>query len=105
MMMHLPLVTHPQRSGLLKGFCCGESCKVAGQSSSKHYIARVDVVDDDEYEDVFLQKVAIKVKDEDVSFLPYSQDQASFTRDDIIHKLPTNLCSHATLTIVKFPTD
>ena len=35
--------------------------KVAGRSSSKHYITRVDVVDDDEFEGVFLQKVASKV--------------------------------------------
>jgi len=48
----------------------------------------VDVVDNDEFEGVFLQKVASKVNAEDVSFLPNSQEQASFNRDDIIHKLP-----------------
>ena len=41
--------------------------KVAGRSSGKHYIARVDVVDDDddddddEFEGVFLQKMVSKV--------------------------------------------
>jgi len=39
----------------------------------------VDVIDDDESEGVFLQKVASKIN---------SQDRASSSRDDIIHKLP-----------------
>ena len=62
--------------------------KVAGKSSHEHYVARVDVIDADELEGVFLQTVASKVNAEDVSFLPNSQDQASYTGDDIIHKLP-----------------
>jgi len=62
--------------------------KVVGTSSRKHYPARVDVVDDAEFECVFLPKVSSKIHAEDVLFLPNSQDQPKFTRDYIMDKLP-----------------
>jgi len=62
--------------------------KVAGKSRFVHYIARIDVIDGKEYEGVFLQKVPGRVDSEDTTFVPNSADEACFTEEDIVYKLP-----------------
>ena len=62
--------------------------KVAGKSRTVYYIARVDVVDGDDFEGVFLKKVAGKVDSEEISFVPNVVDPAYFSKEDIICKLP-----------------
>ena len=50
------------------------------------YIARVDSVEADEYEGVFLQKVPGCLKD--VTFVINEDDEATFLHNDIVFKLP-----------------
>ena len=54
------------------------------------YIARVDELDDDEYEGVFLQKVlgCGKKDSEEMSFIVNEKDEASFSANDVVCKLP-----------------
>ena len=62
--------------------------KVEGKSREVHYIARIDVVDGDEFEGIFLQKMSEKLQSEQSIFIINSSDQASFMRRDIVKKLP-----------------
>ena len=62
--------------------------KVAGKSRFVHYIARIDVIDGKEYEGIFLQKVPGRVDSEDTTFVPNTDDEACFTEEDIVYKLP-----------------
>lgn len=62
--------------------------KVAGKSRIVHYIARVDEIDFDECQGIFLQKVKGRVGSENSLFIPNPEDEASFSKDDIVHKLP-----------------
>lgn len=63
--------------------------KCAGKSRFVHYIARVDVLNGEEFqfEGVFLQKVAGKVGTDPV-FVPNPDDEAGFELEDIVRKLP-----------------
>lgn len=59
--------------------------KVAGKRRVVHYVARIDTVDCDEYEDVFLQKQTGRV---DTVFVINDKDEAYFIKEDIVQKLP-----------------
>ena len=82
---------------------------LAGKARVRNFIARVDVVDGDDYEGIFLRKVSARVDCaretltlfisfhsqgllgvllEDTIFVPNTDDTASFAREDIVHKLP-----------------
>lgn len=63
--------------------------KCAGKSRFVHYIARVDVLNGEEFqfEGVFLQKVAGKVGTDPV-FVPNPDGEAGFELEDIVRKLP-----------------
>jgi len=62
--------------------------KVAGKSRIVHYIARIDVIADKEYEGIFLQKVPGRVDSEETTFVPNPADEACFPEEDIVYKLP-----------------
>ena len=60
-----------------------------GKSRVVYYIAHVDVVDGDEYEGFFLQRMSGKVAtDATHKFIPNTEDTASFPKSDIVRKLP-----------------
>ena len=62
---------------------------VTGRGRLVRYIARVDSVDADEYEGVFLQKVPGCLKDsKDITFVINEDDEATFLHNDIVFKLP-----------------
>ena len=61
---------------------------LAGKARVRNFIARVDVVDGDDYEGIFLRKVSARVDCEDTIFVANTDDTASFAREDIVHKLP-----------------
>ena len=52
------------------------------------YIARIDEVNDGQYEGVFLHKVLSCLKDDCISFTIDETDDASFFGSDIVFKLP-----------------
>ena len=64
--------------------------RCAGKSRFVHYIARVDILNGEEFEfeGVFLQKVAGKVGTDKPVFVPNPNDEAGFNREDAMHKLP-----------------
>lgn len=62
--------------------------KYEGKSRMVHYIARVDVIDGNEFEGIFLKKVASKMSSRDWVFIPNSNDEASFPKEDVVCKLP-----------------
>ena len=61
---------------------------VTGKARVVRYIARVDEVNDGEYEGVFLHKVPSCLKDDCISFIIDEKDDASFFASDIVFKLP-----------------
>ena len=61
---------------------------VAGKARVVRYIARIDEVNDGEYEGVFLHKVPSCLKDDCISFIIDEKDDASFFASDIVFKLP-----------------
>ncbi|CAM1295476.1 Uncharacterised protein r2_g465 [Pycnogonum litorale] len=64
--------------------------KVCGKSRIVNYIARIDAMEDGEYEGVFLKKVSGRVgSEDDLVFIPNESDDASFLKEDIICKLPS----------------
>ena len=62
--------------------------KVAGKSRIVNYIARVDVVGGKYLEGVFLQKLQSLVGSKEAVFVPDMEDEATFDKADIVHKLP-----------------
>ena len=63
--------------------------KICGKSRVVYYIARVDVVDGDEYEGIFLQRMSGKVATDAIQiFIQNTEDTASFPKSDIVRKLP-----------------
>lgn len=64
--------------------------KCAGKSRFVHYIARVDIIngEDFQFEGVFLQKVAGKVGMDKPVFVPNPLHKAGFNQEDVVHKLP-----------------
>ena len=60
--------------------------KVAGKSRVLNFIARVDVVDDLEYQGVFRRKVPTRTSDRP-TFVLSTKDIASFQAEDILDKL------------------
>ena len=63
--------------------------KIQRTDRAQHFIARVDVIDDKEYEGIFLRRLSGKVQAESITFVPDEEDAAFFSVDDIVHKLPT----------------
>ncbi|GFN73601.1 hypothetical protein PoB_000010700, partial [Plakobranchus ocellatus] len=61
--------------------------KVAGKSRIVNFIARVDIIDDDGYEGVFLRKVLSRLTGK-ASFIVDNNDTATFLKQDILTKLP-----------------
>ena len=61
---------------------------VTGKARVVRYIARIDEVNDGEYEGVFLHKVSSCLKDDCISFFVDEKDDASFFASDIVFKLP-----------------
>ena len=61
--------------------------KVAGKSRIVNFIARVDSIDNDEYEGVFLRKVLSRMTGKP-SFVIDNNDEALFKKQDILAKLP-----------------
>ena len=62
---------------------------VTGKLRTANYIALVDVVDNNDFEGVFLMNIPGKVNsDKLTSFIPNLDDEAFFSREDIICKLP-----------------
>ena len=62
---------------------------VRGRSRVVQYIARVDEVDVNEYEGVFLQKLSGCITHhETITFIVNENDCASFVSDDVVFKLP-----------------
>ena len=64
--------------------------KVIGKGREVHFIARIDIVGEGEYEGVFLQKLSGWMNTEDVrpTFISNDNDEASFPTTDILYKLP-----------------
>ena len=62
--------------------------KVSGKSRFQNFIARVDIIDDIEYECVFLKKGPAKDLNDKPYFIINENDEASFMKEDIIVKLP-----------------
>jgi hypothetical protein len=60
---------------------------VSGKSRVEHHIARVDVVDGEECEGVFLQRQG-SLQQVTPTFVLNEKDDASFPKTDIILKLP-----------------
>ena len=61
--------------------------KVEGQSRFLNYIARVDVIDDLEYEKVFPRRIPVRIAESLPTFVIDSMDEASWSRNDIVRKL------------------
>ena len=62
--------------------------QVSGKARKMNYIARVDLLDGNEYEGVFLHKVSNKIDSEEISFVPNDDDLAYFPKGNILYKLP-----------------
>ena len=62
--------------------------KVAGKKRSLLYIARVDVIDGGDFEGVFLKRVPNKPADIQTCYIPNPDDEATFSGQDIVGKLP-----------------
>lgn len=63
---------------------------ITGKSRVVPYIARIDSFEDGEYEGVFLKKIqSVPGNFEKLLFVIDKDDGASFTKDDIVHKLPS----------------
>ena len=63
--------------------------RVAGKKRSLEYIARIDVVDDAEFEGVFLKKArGLDKSDQGGCFIVNMDDEATFVKEDIIGRLP-----------------
>ena len=62
--------------------------KVKGQSRFLNYIARVDAIDDLECEGVFLRRIPVRIAEGLPTFVIDSMDEASWSRNDIVRKLP-----------------
>ena len=62
--------------------------KVSGKKRFLLYIARVDVVDGVDFEGVFLKRVPNKAADNQTCFVPNLNDEAMFSLQDIVGKLP-----------------
>ena len=63
--------------------------KVSGRSSTKNFIARIDVIEEDEFEGFFLKRIASKTGSmKDATFFPDLEDEAAFFKNDIVAKLP-----------------
>ena len=71
--------------------------KVPGKKCVLHYVARVDVVGSEDYEGIFLKRMNGPKRADDGlhSFIPNPDDEAFFTKADIVHKLPTPAISGA----------
>ena len=63
--------------------------KVAGKARIKHYIGRIDVVDGNEFEGVFLRRVLGRNQMVAPTFVVNDEDTALWTVEDIARKLPT----------------
>ena len=61
--------------------------KVEGQSRFLNYIARVDVIDDLEYEKVFPRRIPVRIAESLPTFVIDSMDEASWSLNDIVRKL------------------
>ena len=61
--------------------------RVQGKSRAVNYIARIDAIDDIEYEGVFLKKVHGKNQENQI-FIIDEEDEALFMKEDIVTKLP-----------------
>ena len=62
--------------------------KVKGQSRFLNYIARVDAIDDLECEGVFLRRIPVRIAEGLPTFVIDSMDEASWSRNGIVRKLP-----------------
>ena len=62
--------------------------KVKGQSWFLNYIARVDTIVDLECEGVFLHRIPVRIAESLPTFVIDSMDKASWSRNDIVRKLP-----------------
>ena len=62
--------------------------KVKGQSRFLNYIARVDAIDDLECERVFLLRIPVRIAEGLPTFVIDSMDKASWSRNNIVRKLP-----------------
>ena len=61
--------------------------QVFGAKQSKFFIARVDLINDDDYEGVFLKRLPKKLNGYSI-FVPDESDEASFAKNDVAFKLP-----------------
>ena len=62
----------------------------SGKGRQLHFIARVNVIDGDELEGVFLKRVAANSSyGGKPAFVIDQDDEASFPRQDVVQKLPT----------------
>ena len=61
--------------------------KVCGKYRFKHFIARIDIVDGDDYEGVFLKRIASRTGIESSIFVPDPDDEAAFGKEDVVWKL------------------
>ena len=62
--------------------------KVKGQSRFLNYIARVDAIDDLECKGVFLHRIPVRIAKSLPTFVIDSMDEASWSHNDIVRKLP-----------------
>ena len=62
--------------------------QVSGKSRVAQYIARIDIIDGDELEGVFLKRISSRVDIGPPRFVLNDGDEASFAREDILKKLP-----------------
>ena len=62
--------------------------KVKGQSRFLNYMARVDAIDDLEYEGMFLRRIPVRIAKDLPTFVIDSMDEAFWSRNDIVRKLP-----------------
>ena len=60
-----------------------------GKLRAVNFVARIDIIDDIEYEGVFLKKAPAKDPTERPYFVINEEDEASFMKEDIVVKLPT----------------
>ena len=63
--------------------------RVEGKLRSVNFVARIDIIEDIEYEGVFLKKALAKDPTERPYFVINEEDEASFMKADIVVKLPT----------------
>ena len=61
--------------------------KFCGKLCCKHFIARIDVIDHDDYKEIFLKRIVIKnASIENAIFVP-EPDEVTFPKDDVMGKL------------------